>query len=388
MHPVIVGIDPGTTSAFAVLTIDFDLSYVKSKRNYGLAEMISDIFEHGTPILVGTDKKDLPSSIKDFSQKTGTKVHLTAYDTKKPEKKVVVRDAGFLDYAANVHEIDAIASAIYAYNSIRQTLDKIDRFLRKEDRLALRDKVVLKVITEGATLQTALAELEKAPVEKKEQKLKVHLTAKEPTKEEKEILLLKRTVERFRQETEELERQNELLKNRKIDIGSQTKKIISFKEKRAITLEKENKRLRDELRKREDMIGKLNRFISRSKGMVLLKRVGNLGEDFKKREKDLAIEKDDMLLVDDISVISDNVMSGLHGKVKMIIYLRGSPGKIPTVYKEFLFVMAVPELMTNNFALIDQGILEKELARQSKKSKAYLDTLLQDYRRERQKELY
>ncbi|MCM2326039.1 MAG: DUF460 domain-containing protein, partial [Candidatus Woesearchaeota archaeon] len=120
MRPIIVGLDPGTTSAFALLDTDFKVLKIKSKKEYPMDEIISDVCSNGVPIIVGCDKKDLPSAIKEFSQRTGAKIHLTSYDTKKDEKKVMVKTNGFWEIVNNAHEIDSLASAIMAFNDYKK----------------------------------------------------------------------------------------------------------------------------------------------------------------------------------------------------------------------------------------------------------------------------
>ncbi len=58
--PIIIGIDPGTTIGVAVLDTSGSLMYSASFKNAQLSEIITEVMKYGQPILVGTDKKNLP----------------------------------------------------------------------------------------------------------------------------------------------------------------------------------------------------------------------------------------------------------------------------------------------------------------------------------------
>ena len=115
MGPIIIGIDPGTTSAFAVLDLERNVLAVKSRRNYSFDGLLKEASSYGIPFIVAGDKKETPGFVKEFSQKTGAIVFAPKYDTKKEEKKYLVKKFDFEKSASNVHETDALASALFAY---------------------------------------------------------------------------------------------------------------------------------------------------------------------------------------------------------------------------------------------------------------------------------
>ncbi|MFH2021625.1 MAG: DUF460 domain-containing protein [archaeon] len=387
MHPVIVGIDPGTTSAYAILDMNFHILSIKSKKNYGLPDLIADIYKFGKPIIVGTDKKDMPSFIKEFSQKTGAKVHLTSYDTKKPEKKSVVEGKGLLSYVHNVHETDALASAIYAYNFYEPVIRKVRLFAEKTGRDGMFSELLVKVIVEGKNLHSAAEELEKKPTEALQKRISLPQLTKEMTKEEREIVLLKNKIELLEYELKILKQENSHLKNKRIDIGKETKKIISFKEKRAIALEEKSDISRRELAKKDKIISKLNEFIVNSQNMMLIKKVKNLGEDFQHRQKLLAIYKGDLLCVEDLSINSASVIEELREKIKIIFFEKA--GRIDL--SDFILIKKPDGLIENKyFALIGKNELDAEIFKaisQRKKDKKFLQDILEDYKKDRMKQL-
>jgi uncharacterized protein len=384
MEAVIVGIDPGTTTAFAVLDLEFNVVCVKSKKEYSLAGLISDIYKEGNPVIVGTDKKEVPSFIKEFSQKTGAVIFAPGYDTKKGEKKHTVKNKRFLQHAKNAHEIDALASAIYAYNDYRPLLNKIKTFVEKNNKKHLRDRILIKVLNDEVSISTALSDIEKPPRKTTHvKKLPVIMQKKEVTKEEKEIRLLNTVIKKIKAEHKVLKEENNRLRNRKINIDQETKKIISFKEKRALFLEKENRKLKKEIALKEKIIRKQDRFISQSGDAVLLKKLKNLGsEEFRKKQDVLDIGKEDILLVEDIGTISDNVIGKISEMVKIIVYRKGSP---KPMHGKFILIKDVSFEETKYFALAKKELLEKEIEKAQSKNRKdlMLKEILEEYRRGR-----
>ena len=88
---LIVGIDPGTTTAYALLDLNGNLLDVNSSKNYDLGTLIKVIAEKGLPLIVGCDKKNVPWFVQDFATKTGAKVISPEEDLKVAEKKDIAR---------------------------------------------------------------------------------------------------------------------------------------------------------------------------------------------------------------------------------------------------------------------------------------------------------
>jgi predicted RNase H-like nuclease (RuvC/YqgF family) len=299
-------------------------------------------------------------------------------------------EKGFSGSVKNAHETDALASAIYAYNDYKPLIKKINKYVQRHNKKDIKDKILMKVILEEKSIAKAVSDIEKKP-EKKITKVKniPFVKKKELTKEEKEIRLLKSLVIKLRLEIKRLEKENNKLKQKRIDIDKEIKKIISFKEKRALDLEYKNKLLKQAITDRDNIIKKLNQFIQKSKKSVIIKRLKNLGnEDYNKRKNMLKIQKEDILLVDDISVISETVIKEIQDNIKIIIYNKKSNKNLA---KKFLLVKNNFDLFeTKYFALINKKQLNEEIqkaTRRSKKKKDYLLEILEEYRRERLKDI-
>lgn len=110
---VIVGVDPGTTVGVAILNLDGKVLHLESVRAQSPAELISVISSVGIPVLVATDKADMPAGVEKIRRAFGA-IGWT------PKKDVLVKDKYAADegYAfADDHQRDSLAAALMAYRS-------------------------------------------------------------------------------------------------------------------------------------------------------------------------------------------------------------------------------------------------------------------------------
>src|SRR3989344_5540755 len=124
---LIVGIDPGITTAYAVLDIEGKLVHLNSSKQLDLKLIISQIIGFGKAVLVGTDKAKAPRLVEEFAAKLGAKIIVPEDDLRVDEKKKMTNGFSFNDE----HQGDALASALFAYREAKPLLDKIDSFARE-----------------------------------------------------------------------------------------------------------------------------------------------------------------------------------------------------------------------------------------------------------------
>ena len=67
-HLAIIGLDPGTTSAYAILNLKGELIKTNSGKEFSLSEMIKEIMDECTPLIVSTDKAKIPGFVEEFSR--------------------------------------------------------------------------------------------------------------------------------------------------------------------------------------------------------------------------------------------------------------------------------------------------------------------------------
>ena len=64
MKPLaIIGLDPGTSSAYTVLDLDGNVLHSHAAKELSLSQMITEIIQICQPIIVSTDKAKVPSFV-------------------------------------------------------------------------------------------------------------------------------------------------------------------------------------------------------------------------------------------------------------------------------------------------------------------------------------
>src|SRR5512136_2140504 len=61
---LIVGIDPGTTTAVAALDLEGNLQYLGSSRQMTMSDVIEAIYKAGKPLIIASDVRDMPFSVE------------------------------------------------------------------------------------------------------------------------------------------------------------------------------------------------------------------------------------------------------------------------------------------------------------------------------------
>ena len=146
MNPIILGIDPGTTTAYAILDMHGQIVATNSAKELGLNGLIKETLTYGTPIAVGTDKAKIPDLVKDYSAQTGARVIAPAEDLPAKDKIMLSGD--------NAHIKDAIASAQLCFNRLHPTIHKSIEFA--ENNNLDSGKVIELVIKHGLSRNAAL----------------------------------------------------------------------------------------------------------------------------------------------------------------------------------------------------------------------------------------
>ena len=224
MRPkLIVGIDPGTTSAFAALDFHKRVVRIWSKRDAGKEELIEALRETGDPVIIATDVKIAPEFVLKVASAFNARLFLPMRDMSEGEKKHLTQGYSF----ANTHEMDALASALKAYNSVENVLRKVERISRE---MGLREKVAeaQSLALSGVRIEDAIGlfapseAVVRAEVAEKEPPVR-NLEEELKRKDERirsllmSIAELKKAVERLEAEKRELEYRVELLQRGAMD---------------------------------------------------------------------------------------------------------------------------------------------------------------------------
>ena len=133
--PLIIGVDPGSTSAVAGIDLEGELELLESGKNFPPHEIIEKIIEAGKPVVVTSDKGKMPSKVDKIASSMGAETYV-------PDEDLVQEKKSELGRGDNSHEKDAVASAINAYNNMQREIRKIEKYSEKleEDRAVIADR--------------------------------------------------------------------------------------------------------------------------------------------------------------------------------------------------------------------------------------------------------
>ncbi|MFB6185974.1 MAG: DUF460 domain-containing protein [Halobacteriaceae archaeon] len=259
--PVIVGIDPGTTTAVALSDLDGNILDVWSSRMADTGEVIEWIIDHGRPVLIAADVTPMPETVEKIRRSFNAAGWTPQTDLPIDEKQHRTRQ----QVVENDHERDAMAAALYAYDDHHEQFDTIARKTPAQLNLG---EVVQKVIGEETALDTVIEELtETTDQDTTEPTEQTH----ERSPEERRIDQLETQVERLQDKIDDLEDKLDE-KNDKIDeyerelSEARRQERKEARERREVArLERKNEQLRREREEAQDTIANLEDKIERLK---------------------------------------------------------------------------------------------------------------------------
>ena len=383
MALLIIGVDPGTTLGYAILNDKGEFLTSGSGKEFSIGELISSIISYGKPFIVACDKNPAPGFVVSLAVKLGAKLSYPPEDLLVEDKRALVK--GF-DAKLNSHEMDALASAVYALQKHERFLEKIEHFIEKKCKQALEEDVKLIMArNEELPLEAALrmAEEKYLPKEKAvPEKRIVQAPAKNASERKLEELRLQILVleERNKKLRKLLKEKEKLVARLKKRLGSTPgEELVGYKEKR---IKHYTKQLKDNdrlIQHYEKELRRRDEFIVALKNRLLVKKLKDLGRDEFNAKRFLEISEEDILLVDNPNIFSQRVIDEIRGKVRIIL-TDNPPKKI-----EQGFVFIKPEgiliIEAKNFAIADKKALEQALQK-----KDILKSILEEYKKERTKE--
>ncbi|MEM1716639.1 MAG: DUF460 domain-containing protein [Candidatus Bathyarchaeia archaeon] len=132
VRKLIVGVDPGLNCALAILSLDGALLLLESHREWPPAKIIERIVEFGEPTVISSDVSPAPSLLEMLSRKLNAILFEPAIPMSSDEKqrlaKIYAERYGV--NPKNIHEVDALAAAIKAYNYYKNKFDQVEAKLR------------------------------------------------------------------------------------------------------------------------------------------------------------------------------------------------------------------------------------------------------------------
>jgi uncharacterized protein len=386
---LIVGLDPGTTLAYAALDLHGHVVQVSSKKEFSSSEVIRLLHQLGKVIAIGTDKAKTPGTVDLIARKLGAKVIHPSEDLKVEEKRIFTRTY----QTRNTHEGDALASALFAYQTVSPIIAKTDKVLEELHKFALREDTLELVIKQNMAIHNAIAQLEAANFEE------IPVETKKPVLEPKPIGA--EQFARIREDIKKLIQENKLLRAQNMNLQNRTKKLEIKVENQEIRREKikldKNPRdyreslilqLRQKISEIESQknsltskLYNLSDFVASSTSNIIIKKLGNFGLlEYNKKEKQLKLESGDIIWVEDPNIYSEQV---LERAMKMFVYVCYSKKPTAKIFsnRPFLFI-PIEEVLVKDynelFALIDA----KKFA-EAKENLTHIKKIIVDYQKER-----
>jgi predicted RNase H-like nuclease (RuvC/YqgF family) len=256
---VVVGIDPGTTTAAALVDLDGRVLDVHSTRTADTADLVEWIIERGRPVVVAADVTPMPDTVEKFRRSFDAAGWTPASDLPVDRKQHRTRNEAY----DNDHERDALAAALFARDDHE---DQFARITRKVPPELERGEVIASVVGGDESVEAVLAA---ALDEEDGEAESIEHTPREPTPEEKRIARLESMVDRLEDQVADLEATVDRKDDRIADLESELERERSSnrqeaRERREVArLKREHDRLeheRDEARERADELdGKLAR---------------------------------------------------------------------------------------------------------------------------------
>ena len=251
---VIVGIDPGTTTAAAVVGLDGTVHALYSSRTADTADVTEWIIEQGRPIIVAADVEPMPETVEKFRRSFDAAGWRPTTDLPVDEKLHRTREASY----DNDHERDALAAALYAYDGHE---DQFERIAAKTPPRLDREAVIAGVVAGDASVESVIADLSEDDGGDggggEPDADETDPTEPERTEEEETIRRLRERVERLESHAESLEADLDERDERIAELEAQLEESkreerIEARSRRAVSrLERETDRLereRDEAR--------------------------------------------------------------------------------------------------------------------------------------------
>ncbi len=379
---LVAGIDPGTTVGWALLDLEGNLVVSGFQKAFSLDSLVAKLHGFGHIILVGCDKAKVPSFVYGFATKVGAKIFSPRHDLSVSEKRAVTKRYN----VKNPHELDALASALFALKNILPLTKKVFSALEKRDKLVLFDKVFDIVFSEEVSIQTALLIAEPEVVEKSAS------SSFEKGVKEKDVLQLYHALRRSRKELGSLRSKNKklteklsalardfaLLKARSARLVKPKPAVViaGEKEARIRVLSSKLDKLEIEVSKLRTLVSSLESFLLRS-DVFAVKHLKNFSFIDVGR---FSWKDGDVVFVDDPNEFSDKAVSILRNKGVAVVLFSKKPSQKVKSRLPFIFISGEGLVVEcfDSVVVVDKNKFDRTVS-----CSTFLEKLVNEYKKER-----
>ncbi|MDD1715929.1 MAG: DUF460 domain-containing protein [Methanolinea sp.] len=405
---LVVGIDPGTTTAIAALDLDGNLLHLESSRQMSMSGVIEALYRVGKPLVIASDVHEMPYSVEKIKRAFSG----IAYSPRQDMSVETKMELAAPYHYKNDHERDALAAALDAYRIYR---NKFQNLLKRVPPGVDLEEVKAGIVR-GQYLDQVLAELKGKPTPPPEEIPSVEIDVK--TDERVRILdgMVKRLRALVQDFQEDLQRRDQQIQR----LESRIQRIRSRQEWK-VRLDNEITRrdviiqnLKSRLRKEERASQTLRRRVARMKEFdeallagetVPLKILPSLTrEGVKALDDEMGIREEDLLYVHRIegwgkNAVKDLALAGVRGVVVGRPEGESPDPSLTAVFLEFglplLTSWEVGAVVKGKLGAADPSLVNKALGHfqeakkenEKEKKTRMLEHIFQEYQSERGKEM-
>jgi len=212
---LIVGIDPGTTTAIAALDLDGNLKVLESSRQMSMSGVTESLYRVGRPLVIASDVREMPYSVEKIRRAFSGVAYTPRQDMSVESKMELTAPFQY----RNDHERDALAAALEAHRTYK---NKFQNLLKRVPPGFDLDEVRAGIVR-GQSLEQVLGDLkgreplpeERAPVRPLE------------GKGDERIRILDGTVKRLRTLVQELQGDLQKKEQQAVRLQNRIKRIRS-----------------------------------------------------------------------------------------------------------------------------------------------------------------
>jgi len=340
---LIVGIDPGTTTAVAAVDLDGNLLHLASSRQMNMGDVVESLYRVGKPLIIASDVQEMPYSVEKIRRAFSAVAYTPKQDVSVETKIELTSDFSY----GNDHERDALSAALDAYRQYRHRFQNLLKRIPPGHDL---DEVRARVIR-GQSLDQVIGDMNAitavpaidAPVVPVE------------VKHDEKVRVLDGMVKRLRiyvgelqEEVKEKDYEIQRLQARVRKIHtSQDAKIAIDSEviKKDVIIQSLKKRLRKEERHNRNLSKRITRIkqyaeLSMDGEVLPVKVMEALTKDGLRRlTEDVGIEEGDIIFVTRLDGWGKSVVKDLAGiRIKAVVtgaaVLAESDPRIPQIFRE------------------------------------------------------
>ena len=408
---VVVGVDPGTTTAVAIVGLDGEVLDVYSSRTNDQAGVIEWIIERGRPDVVAADVTPMPETVEKFRRSFDAAGWHPDRDLPVDEKKHRTRAQSY----GNDHERDALAAALYAFDAHESQFDRIAGKVPPRHEVG---PVVARVVAGEESVESVLRDIEGEDDADEES---TDHQPRELTDDEKEIKRLEARIDRLESHVDDLKgtiqrKDDELAeKDKQLEKARQEGRREVRKDREVTRLQRRNdalqRKVEEEQEKREALADKLERLKSlwkldhsnfadvsaKQEGLVPVKVVSQFTRDaIGEADEAFGLVEDDIVLFRDASGAGRSTAQRLADIDPRLVLRNGNLSdaadevlfdhEVPVAPAEMVPVQEVDELAVAREQAVEDAIAdwhERAEQRRQERNAEMVDQIISEHRADR-----